>query len=236
MTGEITRSIPADIGRHTVESLYAEHGAPRPWIYWLVLVGVIGALASLPLIDVDVSVRAAGLVRPTNERAELRSAVAGIIAEVLVRDNDRVAARQPLLVLHSGDLNERLARNRAQQAEHAALIADLENSTTDFPDRNGSAATRTDFTVGRGGNEGSAQPTHPSFASLPSVKVAVVFQTAALRQEHAHFLAQADSYRLAEAKARNELARYTTLAGKGMWTRKPATRWSLSPTNSTWTR
>ena len=38
--------LPADLAAHTVESLYAEHGAPRLWIYWLVLLGVIGALAS----------------------------------------------------------------------------------------------------------------------------------------------------------------------------------------------
>ncbi len=220
MTGDSTQHIPAELAQHTVESLYAEHGAPRPWTYWLVLAGVIGALASLPLIKVDVSVRAAGLVRPTTERAELRPAVSGHIAEVLVRDNDRVSAGQPLLVLHSRDLDERLSRNQAQQTEHAALIADLNNLTTDFPDRNGSAATRPDFTGGRQGNQGSEPPPHPSFASLPSVKIAVVFQTAALRQEHAQFLAQADSHRLAEAKARSELARYTTLAGKGIATQQ----------------
>ena len=193
--------LPADLAAHTVESLFAEHGAPRPWIYWLVLFGVIGALASLPLIDVDVSVRAAGLVRPTNERAELRSAVAGILAEVLVRDNDRVADRQPLLVLHSGDLNERLARNRAQQAEHAALIADLK------------------WLINAEDAKSAKEPDRTNISAL-AVTSAFQFQTHALRQEHAQFLAQADSSRLAEAKARNELARYTTLAGKGIATQQ----------------
>ena len=68
--------IPADIAPHTVESLYAEQGPTRPWTYWLVLAGVIGALASLPLVKVDVSVRAPGLVRPLTKRADLSTPVA----------------------------------------------------------------------------------------------------------------------------------------------------------------
>lgn len=184
--------LPALLARHTVESLYAEHGPQRPWTYWLVLAGVVGALASLPLIKVDVSVRAAGLVRPTTERAELRPAVSGQIAEVLAHDNDRVTAGQPLLVLRSRDLEERLLRNQTLQTEHADLIADLNLiANAEESDR----------------------------AKAPA-RSAFQFQTATLRQEHAQFLAQLDSYRLAEAKAGNELARYTTLAAKGIATRQ----------------
>ena len=52
--------IPAAFAENTVESLYAEMGAEQPWIYRLLLAGVIAALASLPLINVDVAVRAIG--------------------------------------------------------------------------------------------------------------------------------------------------------------------------------
>jgi len=31
--------LPAQLARHTVESLYAEHGPQHPWTYWLVLGG-----------------------------------------------------------------------------------------------------------------------------------------------------------------------------------------------------
>lgn len=202
VTGESTQHIPAESAQHTVESLYAEHGAQRPWIYWFVLIGVIGALASLPLIKVDVSVSAAGQVRPTTERVDLRSAVSGNIAQMLARDNDRVRAGQPLLVLHSRDLDERLARNQALRAGHAAFIADLKNLTEDF----------TDIT-----DEKAAASSVPSAGATMTP---VVFQTAALRQEHAQFLAQADSHRLAEARARKELTRYTTLASKGIATQQ----------------
>ncbi len=180
--------LPAELAGHTVESLYAMHGPQRPWTYWLVLAGVIGALVSLPLIKVDISVRALGMVRPATGRAELRPAVAAQISRVLVKDNDQVKAGQPLLILSSGDLDERRARNQALQAERSALIADLTQITTQ---------------VGGGRSSG-----------------AIDFQTPALRQELAQYLAQLDSYRLAETKVRNELARYTILAGKGIATQQ----------------
>ncbi len=214
VTGETTRYIPAAIGRHTVESLYAEHGAPRPWTYWLVLAGVIGAVVSLPLIKVDVSVRAAGLVRPTTERAELRPAVSGHIAEVLAHDNDRVSAGQPLLVLAARDLAERLSRNQAQQTEHADLAADLKFLTTE------TALEATDPLTAGSGSGAVAGPRRPAGSLQGGSVVGWSFRTPTLRQEHAQFLAQADSYRLAEAKARNELVRYTTLAGKGIATQQ----------------
>jgi HlyD family secretion protein len=116
---------PASLAEHTVESLYAEHGREQPWTYRLLLVGVIGALASLPFIKVDVSVRAPGMVRPAAERIELRLAASGRIEQVLVRDNESVEAGQALVILASTDLNERLARNRALQADRREAMADL---------------------------------------------------------------------------------------------------------------
>jgi hypothetical protein len=56
--------IPAVLAQHTVESLYAEHGRQRPWIYWSILLFCLGGFAALPLVKVDITVRAAGAVRP----------------------------------------------------------------------------------------------------------------------------------------------------------------------------
>lgn len=187
--------LPVELAPHTVESLYAGHGPERPWIYWLLLAGVIGALVSLPFIQVDVSVRASGLVRPVTERAELRPAVSGHIAEVLARDNDRVSAGQPVLVLHSRDLVEKLARNQTLQTERGALIADLRQLTADHSDT----------------------PEEKSTALAgASALSATELQTPALQADYTQFRTQLESYRLAETKARNELARYAALAAKGI--------------------
>ena len=120
--------VPATLSADTVEGLAAEQGPEQPWVYRLLLLGVVGGMASLPFVPVDLAVRAPGIVRPAIERVELRPATAGLVEQVLARDNDRVRAGQPLLVLSSEDVDERLVRNHALREEHAARIADLEQA------------------------------------------------------------------------------------------------------------
>jgi membrane fusion protein, peptide pheromone/bacteriocin exporter len=175
--------LPAELAGGTVESLYAMHGPDRAWGYWLILGGLIGALGCLPLIRVDVSVRAPGVVRSATGRVELHTAVSGRIGEVRARDNDAVARGQILLVLTTGELDEQLRRSEALRQEKELWANDLGKLLADGE---------------QAGRLGSA----------------------ALRHELLQFRAQLDAYRLAEAKAASELARYTTLADKGIATRQ----------------
>lgn len=117
--------LPLSVAEHTVASLFAEQGPWRPWIYRILLVGFFGTLAGLPWVKVDVAVRTPGIIRSVAERTELRSAAAGLVESVLAGENDRVEVGQPLLVLVSRDVAERLARNRTLQAEHAGRAADF---------------------------------------------------------------------------------------------------------------
>lgn len=110
---------------NTLEDLFAAHGPERPVLYWLFALLLVGAIAALPLIEVDVSVRAGGWIRPLIERTDLRAPVAGHLVEILARENDNVPQDAPLFVLSARDLEEALARNRARQRESKAEIADL---------------------------------------------------------------------------------------------------------------
>jgi HlyD family secretion protein len=175
--------LPAELAGHTVESLYALHGPERRWAYWLVLVGTVAALASLPLIQVDVGFRAPGLVRPITDRVELKTTISGRIEEVLAADHQPVVRGQPLLLVESGEIGEQLRRQRELEQEVESVLADLR-----------------------------------ALLAGPLSEAAV--RTAALRQEVRQHQAQLDTYRLAEAKADNELARYTTLAARGIATQQ----------------
>ncbi len=178
--------IPASHAEHTVESLSAGPGRGQTWIYRLLLGGVLGALGSLPFIQVDVSVRAPGMVRPAMERTELRLAVGGRIKQVLARDNDAVAAGQVLLRISTADLDERANRNEARRRERTETIAGLTGLV---------AVVR---------SQGGAPDT----------------LLTELRQEWRQYSVQLDSYRLAQEKAAGELARYVTLAAKGIATQQ----------------
>lgn len=183
--------IPAMLSADTIEGLAAEQGPDQPWIYRLLLLGAALALASLPFVQVDVAVRSPGIIRAATERIELRSAASGRLEQVLVRDNETVQAGQPLLVLSAADVGERLARNRLLQQEYRARLSDLRQVTVLAP---------------------AFEPGAPAGSA--------VWQTATCAEEWNGYRAQLAAYRLAEAKAGNEQARYATLAGKGIATQQ----------------
>lgn len=191
--------------KDSLEGLFAAHGRHSRAVYWTSLVGVLGGLVALPLIKVDVSVRAAGLLRPASERTAVRSAVSGYIAHVYVRDNDRVEAGQALLQLQPTDVEERIRRNQQAQGEHRQLVADLV-ALTDIPpssflrmvDR---SSVTVDHTAAAQSAAGINEPT---------------LQTAALRQERAALSVELATYELAEDKAKTQLSRYEILSSRSL--------------------
>ncbi|GAB1487777.1 hypothetical protein MASR2M8_02180 [Opitutaceae bacterium] len=116
----------AHAARDSVEGLYLEQATNRPWIYWLLLLGLGATLTALPLITIAVGVQAPGWVRSRTERMEIRSALSGRIDRVLVQENDRVVRGQALLQLRAEDIEERLRFNRLRQEESRATQNDLQ--------------------------------------------------------------------------------------------------------------
>ena len=125
-----TGLLPAALAADSVEALHAELGPARPWTYLTILALAAGAVTALPLVRVDVTLRAPAQVRAAAERAELRLAVSGRIARLHVSDNARVAAGQPVLELDCGAVDARLNQNRARQVRARALLQDLSHLST----------------------------------------------------------------------------------------------------------
>lgn len=98
-------------------------------IYTTVLLALVGAVAVLPFVYVDVSVRSSGLVRPVAERSEVKAQMGGMVAALYVREGQAVRAGQPLLRLQTDVLDTKLRLLSAQQTEKAAYIEDLQQLT-----------------------------------------------------------------------------------------------------------
>jgi membrane fusion protein, peptide pheromone/bacteriocin exporter len=95
------------------------------FMYSLLLLSASAGLVSLFYIHVDVTTTAQGLVRPAAEKNDLRSPVAGTIAQVLVSDGATVQQGQLLLRLKQEVPDSKLAETAYDLGAHEAYIHDL---------------------------------------------------------------------------------------------------------------
>lgn len=132
---------PREIIEFTSESNFARNSVPAGLIYMIVTVAASVLLALLPVIHVDVGVRGRGILKPSVERAELQSMVAGIVRELHVKENSRVGTGDIIAVLDADELNEtiRFREQRVQLLEQHLddlnlLLTTDTLVTTDLPD------------------------------------------------------------------------------------------------------
>jgi multidrug resistance efflux pump len=77
-------------------------------VFHLAMFLVILALASLPLVSVQVSVSGWGIIRPVQEKTRITAAVPGIVARIYVKEGDLVRKSDPLLQIRSTETRENL--------------------------------------------------------------------------------------------------------------------------------
>jgi membrane fusion protein, peptide pheromone/bacteriocin exporter len=107
------------------ESFLTQRGRNRPYVYWTALVMCAGALLSLPIIHVDVTVQERGRVRPTTERTAIVARTAGFISSIRVHDNDLVHTGDTLLTLSTQGLQAKFDLNDSQTRLLNKELADL---------------------------------------------------------------------------------------------------------------
>ena len=107
------------------ESFLTKRGRNPLYVYWTALVMCAGALLSLPIINVDVTVQEHGRVRPATERTAIVARTAGFIFSVRVHDNDLVHVGDSLLTLNTQGLQAKLDFNDSQTQVLNRELADL---------------------------------------------------------------------------------------------------------------
>ena len=60
------------------------------WSFFILIIMVAILFTAMPLIQVDISVRARGIVRPLRERTEVRTAVGGIVDSIFYHEGDLI--------------------------------------------------------------------------------------------------------------------------------------------------
>jgi len=95
-------------------------------IYYLVIGLFVSGVLSLFFIQVYISVRAPGVIRPSNERTEVKTAVAGIIDSIYYKEGDPVERNDLLMTLQDPALTEKKALVETEICIRKDFIHDLE--------------------------------------------------------------------------------------------------------------
>lgn len=121
-----TQLFPKEIIENTSEAYLPKVSVRGQLIYSAVLFFLVAVLSVLPLVQVDVSIRAQGITRTVLEKNELKTIISGTIQSVFVEDNQQVKKEDILLTLDTESIEAQLKLNASQQRLQAQLIQDLE--------------------------------------------------------------------------------------------------------------
>jgi membrane fusion protein, peptide pheromone/bacteriocin exporter len=121
--------LPAELAGGTVEALLHRHSRGGAAIYLAVLLLVLAAVCSLPLVRVPITVAAGGIIRPAVEKHEVRAPASGAVLEVLTGVGKWVEPGHRIMALEAGPLEERRHRLAERAGERAAEIEDLSRLT-----------------------------------------------------------------------------------------------------------
>ena len=116
---------PASYTGRTVEVYTARISAKSRIIYWIIILSLAAAIASLPFIYVDISVQARGLFQSAIEKQTISAPVSGRVATTVIHHGLRVAAGDTLLIVDSEGLEAKAGFLRSLISENDLCIADL---------------------------------------------------------------------------------------------------------------
>jgi HlyD family secretion protein len=116
---------PKEIIANSAEANFHKHTVKTKLIYTTILLFIIGALASLPFIFVDVSVRSQGIITSVTERNQLTSLVSGKINKLYIQENEPIKQGEKVAEIASPLLQEKLFFNAQRQEKIEEYLQDL---------------------------------------------------------------------------------------------------------------
>ena len=121
--------LPKNYMEDCLESYIYKHTTKSQIIYIVVLLALIACIVALPLIYVDVTVQNAGMVRPIDERTEIRASMSELIDSVYVRNGATVLQGDTILRLRTGSLQTRKLLLTQQMDNINQQLTDLNRLT-----------------------------------------------------------------------------------------------------------
>ena len=98
-------------------------------LFWVILVILIASFVSLPFIKLDVSVKSPGIIRPKNEKTELRSSISTVIDTIYYKEGDTVKQGDIVIQLRKENIAIKKTMNDFEINQRNQFISDLSNLT-----------------------------------------------------------------------------------------------------------
>ncbi len=104
-------------------------------VFIILILIILVTLIALPLIHTDISIKSPGIIRPANERTDIKSITSGIIDSIYCTEGDLVKKNGIILRLKDYTTRDKIILNEQQQQQYRDYIRDLEVLTTKIPDQ-----------------------------------------------------------------------------------------------------
>lgn len=118
---------PPEIIENSVESNFVRNNQKTRIIYTVVILFLIGFIASLPFIKVDISTQSRGVIRAKLDNNQLIPAVYSRIEWLNISENQSVKKGDTLVILNSEKTEKQISLNQYLIDENLKYIYDLQN-------------------------------------------------------------------------------------------------------------
>ncbi|HET9057000.1 MAG TPA: HlyD family efflux transporter periplasmic adaptor subunit [Chitinophagaceae bacterium] len=98
-------------------------------IYIILVVSILIAVCSLHFIESTISIKSQGILRPSDERTEIKPVLSGIIDSLLVKEGDTIVRGQLIAFIKDNNTQAQIVLNRVELNQRLAFISDLEKLT-----------------------------------------------------------------------------------------------------------
>ncbi|WP_116107848.1 HlyD family secretion protein [Lewinella sp. IMCC34191] len=129
MSAEAPRLFPFPLVEG-VEGLYARHSRTGRAIYLTLVLGLLVAVAALPLIEVEVNSQSRGFLRPAMKLTPVTCPVGGRVTLARLEEDRSVCAGDTLLIVSTAELDGETDHLQEQRRERHLAIKDLRQLTS----------------------------------------------------------------------------------------------------------
>jgi multidrug resistance efflux pump len=116
--------LPKEILQQTSQYHLARYSRPAQTIYIIIVISILGFIAALPSIFIDVSIKSTGLLKAATEVSTIKAISSGYVKEVFVQENSLVKKDQLLFAVKSPLLEEKERFLQSKMKETNSFLSD----------------------------------------------------------------------------------------------------------------